>query len=65
MTNVLVRAGADWADACLLRGLLRERAGDPEGALKAWREGLVRNWPGYCFTYFAITSSRARDISFS
>ena len=36
---------AEFADACLLRGFLREQRGDHPGALAAWREGLFRNWP--------------------
>lgn len=30
--------------ACLLRGFLRERRGDADGARVAWREGLYRAW---------------------
>lgn len=36
---------ADWADACLVRGLLRERRGDAKGAQEAWRLGLLREHP--------------------
>jgi serine/threonine protein kinase len=35
---------ADWAEACLLQGFLRERVGDRAGALQAWRNGLPRNF---------------------
>jgi tRNA A-37 threonylcarbamoyl transferase component Bud32/tetratricopeptide (TPR) repeat protein len=37
---------ADWADGCLLQGLLLERQGQQEEAQKAWKKGLLRNWPG-------------------
>ena len=36
----------EFADACLVRGYLREQRGDHPGALAAWREGLFRTWPG-------------------
>jgi tRNA A-37 threonylcarbamoyl transferase component Bud32 len=36
---------ADYADACLLKGFLREEQGEA-GAQEAWKRGLVRNWPG-------------------
>jgi tetratricopeptide (TPR) repeat protein len=39
-------AYADHADACLLKGFLREEQGDPAGAKEAWRRGLLRDWPG-------------------
>jgi tetratricopeptide (TPR) repeat protein len=32
------------AAACLLQGFLRERKGDKEGALAAWRRGQVQSW---------------------
>jgi tetratricopeptide (TPR) repeat protein len=37
---------ADWAEACLLRGFLRDRTGDGKGAQRAWRDGLPRHFPG-------------------
>jgi hypothetical protein len=35
----------DYAEACLLRGFVREAAGDKAGAQDAWQEGLLKNWP--------------------
>ncbi len=35
---------ADYADACLLLGLVRDRRGDHDGALRAWRQGLLPDW---------------------
>jgi eukaryotic-like serine/threonine-protein kinase len=37
---------AEFADACLVRGFLRDRRGDRDGAAAAWGEGLLRRWPG-------------------
>jgi tetratricopeptide (TPR) repeat protein/CRISPR/Cas system-associated endoribonuclease Cas2 len=34
-----------YAGACLLRGFLYERAGDPTAAQSAWKQGLFRTWP--------------------
>jgi eukaryotic-like serine/threonine-protein kinase len=36
----------EFADACLVRGFLREERGDRKGAEEAWRQGLLRDWPG-------------------
>jgi hypothetical protein len=35
----------DFAEACLLRGFVREALGDRAGAQDAWRKGLLSNWP--------------------
>jgi tetratricopeptide (TPR) repeat protein len=35
---------AEYADACLLLGLVRDRRGDHDGALHAWRQGLPPDW---------------------
>jgi tetratricopeptide (TPR) repeat protein len=34
-----------YANACLMRGFLRERRGDTAGALEAWRQGLFKSFP--------------------
>ncbi len=38
------RAYMAHAEACLLRGFLRERRGDDAGALRAWQQGLWSDW---------------------
>ena len=37
---------SEYADACLVRGFLREKRGAHAEAVEAWRKGLLRNWPG-------------------
>jgi hypothetical protein len=32
------------AGACLVLGFLRDRAGDSDGAMRAWKDGLYGNW---------------------
>jgi len=39
-------AYAEFADASLVRGTIRDHRGDRAGASAAWREGLLRNWIG-------------------
>jgi hypothetical protein len=37
---------AEWADACLLQGFLKEQHNDSNEAADAWKMGLLRDWPG-------------------
>jgi tetratricopeptide (TPR) repeat protein len=36
---------SDYAEACLMRGFLWDRRGEPGKAQEAWRAGTYRNWP--------------------
>jgi tetratricopeptide (TPR) repeat protein len=38
-------AYSDYADACLLRGVLWERRGEPARAIEMWQKGCYHNWP--------------------
>ena len=35
---------AEYAEARILQGLIRDRRGDHDGALQAWRQGLLADW---------------------
>ncbi len=44
-----------WTRACLMRGFLRQRRGDQEGALAAWKLGLPSSDPGLAWLHDRIT----------